>query len=179
MIEFKTKNPEFKVLMNGKIEISFQVEKSILRALEQFKEDKELTIQIKEYHQKRTLSQNAYMWKLLEEIGKKLQLSKEQVYKNYIKDYGLNEIMPLRNDAVERFNQTWCKNGIGWFTEILGKSKLNGYTNIIAYYGSSTYNTQEMARILDAVINDCEELDIPTMTLSEVLHLQNDNEVRK
>lgn len=179
MIEFRAKKPEFKFLMNGEVEISFTTEKSILRQLEGLKDDKELTVQVKEYRQKRSLSQNAYMWVLLDEIGKTLNRSKEDIYRELVKDYGVFEILPLKDEAVKRFNHNWSKNGLGWFTETIGQSKLKGYTNLIAYYGSSTYDTQEMNRLLDAVVNECQELGIQTMTLSEIMLLQNDNEVIK
>ena len=175
MIEFKTNKPEFKFLMNGKVEISFITEKSILRQLEGLKDDIDLTVQVKEYRQKRSLSQNAYMWVLLDEIAKAVNRSKEDVYRELVKDYGVFEIIPLKDEAVKRFNHNWTKNGLGWFTDVLGKSKLKGYTNLIVYYGSSTYNTKEMTRLLDAVINECQELGINTMTLSEIMLLQNDN----
>ena len=81
MIEFRTNKPEFKFLVNGKIEISFTTEKSILKQFDNLKDDKELTVQVKEYKQKRSLSQNAYMWVLLDEIGKAINRSKEDVYK--------------------------------------------------------------------------------------------------
>lgn len=175
MIEFKTNKPEFKFLMNGKVEISFITEKSILRAFESLKDDIELSVQVKEYRKKRSLSQNAYMWVLLDEIGKAVNRSKEDVYRELVKDYGVFEIIPLKDEAVKRFNHNWAKNGLGWFTDVLGKSKLKGYTNLIVYYGSSTYDTKEMTRLLDAVINECQELGIQTMTLSEIMLLQNDN----
>lgn len=176
MIEFRTNKPDFKFLVNGKVEISFTCEKSIIRQFEGLKDDKELTVQVKEYRQKRSLSQNAYMWVLLDEIAKAVNRSKEDIYKELVKDYGVFEILPLKDEAVKRFNHNWSKNGLGWFTETLGQSKLKGYTNIIAYYGSSTYDTKEMNRLLDAVVNECEDLGIQTMTLSEIMLLQNDNE---
>lgn len=179
MIEFRTKKPEFKFLVNGKVEISFTTDKSILKQFNDVKDDKELTVQVKEYRQKRSLSQNAYMWVLLDEIAKAVNRSKEDIYKELVKDYGVFEILPLKDDAVKRFNFNWSKNGLGWFTEIIGQSKLKGYTNLIAYYGSSTYDTQEMNRLLDAVVNECQELGIQTMTLSEIMLLKNDNEVIK
>lgn len=175
MIEFKTNKPEFKFLVNGKVEITFTCDKSILRQFESLKDDIDLTVQVKEYRQKRSLSQNAYMWVLLDEIAKAVNRSKEDVYRELVKDYGVFEIIPLKDEAVKRFNHNWAKNGLGWFTDVLGKSKLKGYTNLIVYYGSSTYDTKEMTRLLDAVINECQELGINTMTLSEIMLLQNDN----
>lgn len=176
MFEFKTKKPEIKLLFNGKVEISFTCNKSILKQFESFKEDIDLTVQIKEYRRKRSLSQNAYLWVLLDEIAKVINSTKEEVYKELVKDYGVFIIIPLKDEEVKRFNHNWSKNGLGWFTQSMGKSKLKGYTNLIAYYGSSIYNTKEMARLIDAVINECEELGIPTMTLDEIMLLKNDND---
>lgn len=176
MIEFKTKKPDIKVLLNGKVEISFKGDKSIIKQFEGLKDDIELTVEVKEYRQKRSLSQNAYMWVLLNEIAKVLDSTKEKIYKELVKDYGVFEVLPLKNEAVERFTHNWTKNGLGWFTEILGESKITGYTNLIAYYGSSTYDTKDMARLLNAVVEECQELEIPTMTMEEILLLKNDND---
>lgn len=177
MIEFKAENsPRVAILLNGNVEITFTASKK--SALKEFDglQDKPLTVTVKEYRPKRSLSQNAYLWVLLDKLAAKINRSKEEVYKDYVKDYGVFEILPIRNDATERFVRNWSKNGLGWFTEDLGESKLNGYTRLIAYYGSSTYTTAELKRVLDAVIQDCKEQGIQTMPLSEIMLLQNDND---
>lgn len=176
MIEFKASpSPKIAVLLDGAVEITLTTTKSALKAFEGLR-DKELTVTIKEYSKKRSLSQNAYLWVLLNELGVKLNLSKEDVYKRYIKDYGIFEIVPIKNEAVERFKRNWSKNGLGWFTEDLGESKLKGFAKLIAYYGSSTYTSDEMRRLLDAVVEDCKEQDISTMTLADIMLLKNDND---
>lgn len=176
MIEFKTENkPRIALLLDGQTEITFTAPKSVLRAFDGLT-DKPLTITVKEYRPKRSLSQNAYLWVLLDKLAEKLNRSKEDIYKIYVKDYGVFEPLPIRNDAVEGFIAKWSKNGLGWFCEDLGESKLNGYTKLLAYYGSSTYNSKEMTRLIDAVIQDCEDQGIPTMPLKDFMLLQNDND---
>lgn len=176
MIEFKTeKKPKIAVLLDEQVEITFSTKKSVLREFDGLP-DKPLTVQVKEFREKRSLSQNAYLWVLLDKLGAKLNISKEAVYKSYVKDYGVFEILPIRNDAVNSFITKWGKNGLGWFTEDLGASKLNGYTKLIAYYGSSTYNSKEMTRLIEAVINDCKEQGIQTMPLTDIMLLVNDND---
>lgn len=177
MIRFKAENkPRIAFLLDGKVEITLTTTKENIRNFEAIP-DKELEVTIKEFRPKRSQSQNSYLWVLLNEIAKKIDRSKEDVYKELIKDYGVFEILPIRNEAVESFKSKWGKNGMGWFCEDLGESKLAGYTKLIAYYGSSTYNTQEMKRLIDAVINECVELGINTMSLSEIMLLQNDNDI--
>jgi hypothetical protein len=60
----------------------------------------------------------------------------------------------------------WSKNGIGWITETF-PSKIEGCTNVILYFGSSTYDTAQMHRFLDLVIEICDENDIDTITPNE------------
>lgn len=176
MIEFKAApKPKIAVLLDGTVEITLTTTKSVLKAFDGLK-DKELTVTIKEYSKKRSLSQNAYLWVLLNELGIKLNKSKEEIYKHYIKDFGIFEIMPIKNEAVERFKTNWGKNGLGWLTEDLGDSKIKGYTKLIVYYGSSTYKSDEMRRLIDAVILDCNEQGINTMSLSDIMLLKNDND---
>jgi hypothetical protein len=175
MIEFKAeKCPKVAILLNDAVEITFTTTKSVLRQFEGLSE-RDLTVTVKEYRQKRSLSQNAYLWVLLDQLAQKLNQSKEEVYKTFIRDYGVFEILPIKNEAVESFKHKWAK-GLGWFCEDLGDSKLNGYTKLIAYYGSSTYNTKEMTRLIDAVVADCKEQGIDTWALSDIMLLTNDND---
>lgn len=176
MVEFRAEQkPKIALLLDNRVEVTFTTTKSVLRQFEELK-DRELTVTVKEYRQKRSLSQNAYLWVLLDKLAQKLNQSKTEVYKNFVRDYGVFEILPLRNDAVESFKAKWGKNGLGWFTEDLGESKLKGYTKLIAYYGSSTYNTQEMTRLIDAVVTECKEFGIDTWALSDIMLLANDND---
>lgn len=176
MIEFRAENkPRFAFSLGGQAEITFTAPKSVVKAFEGLG-DKPLTVTVKEFRQKRSLSQNSYLWVLLDKLAEKVNRSKEDIYKIFIRDYGVFEILPVRNDAAERFIKLWEARGLGWVCEDLGESKLNGYTKLIAYYGSSTYNTQEMTRLIDAVVQECRELGIQAMPLSDIMLLQNDND---
>lgn len=169
--------PEISFTLDNKIKVTFITEKSNLAQFQRL-EDKKYIVEIKKYSKKRSLSQNSYLWVLLDELGKKLQMSKEEVYKKYISDYGVFEIIPIKNEAVDRFVKSWCNNGLGYLCRDMGESKVKGFTNLMVFYGTSSYTTQEMTRILEAVIMDCEEMDIDTMPLKDILLLGNDNDVR-
>lgn len=41
-------------------------------------------------------------------------------------------------------------------------------TDVVAYYGSSTYDTDEMARLIDEIVNEAKELGIETMPPEEL-----------
>ena len=178
MIQFTIQNkPKISFSLDNHIEVTFVTEKSNLKQLQKI-DDKQYIVEIKKYSKKRSLSQNSYLWVLLDELGKKLQMSKEEVYKKYISDYGVFEIIPIKNEAVDRFVKSWCNNGLGYLCRDMGESKVKGFTNLMVFYGTSSYSTQEMTRILEAVIMDCEEIGIDTMPLKDILLLGNDNDVR-
>lgn len=138
--------------------------KIITYLLEQAK-DKQF--EIKEYRQKRSLDSNAYCWVLLGKLQDKLHIPKEEIYRDLIKNIGSYEVIPVKNEAVERFVQAWKHNGIGWVCETT-KSKLEGFTNVLAYYGSSTYNTKEMSRLIELIVQECKQLNIETKSKSEI-----------
>ena len=156
-----------------KAKISLLLDTKDLSVVEELKKENKLNIELKKYRQKRSLDANAYMWVLVSKIQEKLNLPKEEIYKDAIKNIGVYEIIPVKNEAVERFIEAWKHNGLGWVCETT-KSKLDGFTNIIAYYGSSTYNTKEMSRLVDLIVQECKQLDIETMTPEELSRLKEE-----
>lgn len=82
--------------------------------------------ELKEYKQKRSLDSNAYAWVLLGKLQDKLHIPKEDIYRDLIKNIGSFEIIPVKNEAVERFRQAWSNHGLGWVTETM-KSKLERF----------------------------------------------------
>lgn len=132
-----------------------------------FKQDKSKKYEVKEYKEKRSLDANAYAWVLLGKLQDKLHIPKEEIYRDAIKNIGSYEVIPIKNEAVEKFRQAWSKKGLGWITETT-KSKLEGYTNVLAYYGSSIYDTKEMTRFIEQIIQECEQLDIETKSKTEI-----------
>lgn len=178
IIKFLIKNkPKISFSLDNQIEITFVTSKSNLKQFQALK-DEEMTVEVKKFSKKRSLSQNSYMWVLIDKISEAVNKSREDVYKSYVRDYGVFNIIPIKENAVERFVSGWGKNGLGWFCEDLGESKLKGYCKLIAFFGTSTYTSEEMNRILDAIILDCEEMGIETLTLSEAMLLKNENDIR-
>ena len=123
--------------------------------------------EVKEYKEKRSLDANAYAWVLLGKLQDRLHIPKEDIYRDLIRNIGSYEVVPIKNEALSKFKQAWSKNGLGWITDTT-KSKLEGYTNVIAYYGSSIYNTKEMSGFIELIIQECEQLHIETRSKEEI-----------
>ena len=136
------------------------------------KKEKKYVADIKEYRERRSLDANAYMWVLVGKLSGKLGLPPEEIYRAAIRDVGDNyEVMPVRNDALERWKAIWQSNGLGWLCEEIGPSKLDGYTNVRNFYGSSAYDKAQMSRLIDNIVQDCKVQCIETLTPAELARL--------
>jgi len=133
---------------------------------------KQLSVEVKQYRQKRSLDANSYLWVLCQKIAEVIRSTKELVYQKTIREVGQFEILPIREDAVETFIDRWSSKGLGWFAEVLDDSKLPGYKKIIAYYGSSVYDTREMSILIDEIVSQAKELNIETLPPDEVESLK-------
>lgn len=123
-IDYETRKPK----------ISLVLDTNEIDVVEQLKNVNKLNVELKKWRQKRSLDSNAYMWTIAEKISQKLGITKIEVYRDAIKEVGQCEVLPIKDEAVETFINAWKHNGQGWLCEIIGKSKLKGYTNVTAYY---------------------------------------------
>lgn len=121
-------------------------------------------LSLKEHREKRSLDANAYAWVLIHKLAAAMGIPPVEVYRNAIRGVGDNYTpMCVREQDVERFTRNWQKNGLGWLVDSLGASQVPGCRNLAAYHGSSTYDTKQMARLIDNLIQDCKALDIETL----------------
>ena len=127
-----------------------------------------LEVEISKQKKKRSLDSNSYLWTLCQKIAEVIQSTKELVYQKFIRDVGQFEIVPIKNEAVERWIEVWNSKGLGWFAEVMEDSKLKGYKKVISYYGSSVYDQREMSVLLDEVVRECKELGIETLPPDEI-----------
>ena len=134
---------------------------------------KKYVAELKEYRKKRSLDANAYCSVLIGQLAAKLRITPLEVYREAIRAIGGNYyVTPIKNDAVPRYRQIWEAHGLGWICEEMGDSKLDGYTNVISYYGSSEYDTRQMSRLIDLIVMECKEQGIETMTPRELALLK-------
>lgn len=139
------------------------------RFCDEMRPGKTYEAELKEHQKKRSLDANAYFWSLCGKLAARVGLPKEEVYRSLIPDVGDNyEILPIRDEAVEKWCESWEGKGTGWVCEVLGQSKLPGYTNVITYYGSSTYDTRQMSRLIELMVHECKLHGIETMTPQEL-----------
>ena len=113
-------------------------------------------VKINKHREKRSLNANAYLWKLVTEIGNILNKSKEEVYLQMLIDYGQSEMVSILSVIDVK--------GYFKYYKLAGTSLLNGkeFNHYKIYKGSSEYDTKEMSILLNGVVQEAKNLGIKT-----------------
>lgn len=125
--------------------------------------DKPFMLTLEQRKKQRSLNANAYCWVLCQKIAEKVGATKEAVYRKNIREAGSFNILEMATEAVPRFIEIWQSNGLGYIAEPCGEGASKGFMNVIAYHGSSTYNTHEMSRLIDALVAEAKSVGVETM----------------
>ena len=147
------------------------LKKEILKMLFVITKDGYYDVSIKEHREKRSKNANSYMWELVTQIADVIGSTKEEVYLQELKRYGQSMMIPVKSGnpgqrpdgyfKYYEFNQKgYIKNvPVDWY---------------IVYKGSSDYDTKEMSILLNGIVSDCKELDIPTLEDIRIRELIDD-----
>ncbi len=136
-----------------------------------FDQDREKQFEIKEHKEKRSLNANSYCWVLIGKIAEVLGNTKEEVYREYIKHKGIYRIITIDSKAAPTFIKLWNDKGLGWICET-SETKIVGLIDVVAYYGTSSYNTKQMASFIDYIVQEAKQLGIQTLTPDEIERLK-------
>jgi hypothetical protein len=136
--------------------------------------DKVYCAELKEHREKRSLDANSYLWVLLDQMADVLGDTKEVLYQRYVKNCGPFRDFCLDVDEAKTFRTAWEMLGVGWPTEQVDYTPDGEKLIIRAYYGSSQYNTKQMSRLIDMVVEDCKVLGIETLTPDKLSMLKEE-----
>jgi hypothetical protein len=156
--------------LSGKavLNLSVNEKQSAMACFDELRSCEKLSIKIGKYREKRSNDANAYCWVLIGKLAEKLNIPRDEIYRNAIKQVGGNyEIVCVQDKAVEKLCSGWRGNGIGWQTDTM-PSKIDGCTNVVLYYGSSTYDTASMSRLINIIVDECKDQNIDTRTPDKI-----------
>lgn len=148
-----------------------------MRILSEFiqEDSKILTIQIglneeiEVKRKKRSKNSNSYFWELLQQLCLEMNLDVIQEYRKRVKELGIFKQWELDTINVPTFEKIWQDRGIAWFTEKV--EEIGNKTIINAYYGSSSYNSKQMSKLIDNLVQDCKQIGIQTLDEIEIEEL--------
>lgn len=135
--------------------------------LEKYANRLPLDIEIKVKRQHRSLDANSYMWVLCDRIAAEIGITKEEVYRQHIREVGVFDDIAVAEAGTKTFIDNFESNGVGWIAEVL-PCKLKGCDKVRCYYGSSTYDSKQMSRLIDSVIDTAKEYQIETLPPDEL-----------
>lgn len=139
--------------------------------------DRVLDIEIKVHREKRSTRANALCWELCSQIGRALTppIPKEEVYRQAIKDVGVFIQVCIRKGDYPAFDRQWQGRGTGWFTEITDTHDYMDVVDVMAYCGSSTYDTKEMSTLIDYLVDQAEQMELQiAYDLREIEQIKED-----
>lgn len=123
-------------------------------------EDGEYIVTIEAKKKKRSLDQNAYFWKLLGEICKKENgdlKGIEDLYVNLLEMAGAKYTATIiKHEALEEFKK------LVRHVKIIKQQTIKNvlYDTVYVFYGSSTFNSAEMSKLIDVTLNYAAEVGV-------------------
>lgn len=150
---------------SGKIIISFELNEEPTDAINAIASCEKLSITAKKFRQKRSLDANGYCWALMTKIADAINSSKDEVYEEMLQKYGY-----LYQDE-DGYIPVTVKSGVD-MSKIQGHWKFfksNGkFDSYLMIKGSSEYDSAEMAKFIDRIVEEAKDLGIETATPAEL-----------
>lgn len=158
--------------------LSINEKQNAMALYDELRETEKLSFTVDKYREKRSSAANRYCWKLCGEIAEKLSNdkvvhTKEDIYREAIKNCGVWYDDEVEPEKVNWRCTAWQKIGTGWITERVDFTPDGNKEIIRFYYGSSMYNTKQMSRLIDNIVQDCKALGIETMPPDEIERLKS------
>ena len=143
----------------GGIELTFQVDHHQLATVDDLK-PQEYAIEVKKPYKKRSLNQNSYLWALINEICLEEDgdiSGAEDKYIQLLQMAGAKSvILEMPREAVDDFKEVF--RTIKILDEYRDRDGIKA--TVQAFYGSSTFDTKEMAQLVDTKIRYASEIGI-------------------
>lgn len=162
--------------MSGKMKIEYTIESGCTPEDIERARGKNLRLRVVEWREKRSLDANAYYWQLLTKLADKLGISKPFAHNLMLRRYGQPEIIDGRmvyavlpdSDSGTRIADEAETYHIKPTSEIkVGTGGMN-FRTYIMLRGSSTYDTNEMSKLINGLVLECKEQDIETLPPDEL-----------
>lgn len=138
------------------VELPCDMEEEIQSLQKYIAKGKRITVTIK--REGRSRDANSALWHLIGEMAVKLHTTKEELYRELLKRYGVFTHLVVKREAVASLNKLW-NGAVVELGEIPMRNDQIG-VQLQVYYGSSTYDTKQFARLLDGAISEAGEMGI-------------------
>lgn len=141
----------------GDLEITFAICDYNSKANTEELEKELYSLEIKKPRSKRSLNQNAYLWSLIHDLALKMDEDDMDVYIKLLNEtkakYEILKVLAAaENDLKKCFR----------VVKMIKYDDNKEYAYFQCYYGSSSFTTEEMNKLINTAVSWCNELNIPT-----------------
>ena len=140
------------------ITVNIGPDNSIMKRLYNKYNQKPLLINVDFFRKKRSNEQNAYFWKCVQVLAAALGNDNWDQYLLELERYGKYITLMIEKDAYSDLANLYRETKI--VGERVDKKTKKEYYEVNCFYGSSSYNSKEFARLIDGVINDMKDADV-------------------
>lgn len=150
--------------LTGQFQITFSInEQSAINEIDKIKDCK-LSIRAVKHRERRSLDANALLWLCIGRLAEALRSDKWEVYLQMLKRYGKFTYICVKQNVVDAVKAQWRE------CEVIGEVNINGQiaTQMLCYFGSSTYDTKEMSVLIDGVISEMKEMELELPTSEDM-----------
>lgn len=129
-------------------------------------QDQDKRYEVKEVKRKRSLTQNAYYWVMLNKLAAKLRMPDHEVHYNMLRDYGVHDVFSILDSIpIDGYFRYYDVIGHGW-------ADGRYFKHIRVYKGSSQMSSQEFSRLIDGVREECVLQGIDVATPEEIARMK-------
>ena len=150
--------------------VTLQVPKIAVNDLFKLKDD-DLDVEIKKHREKRSLTANGYLWVLCRELASKMNSSMFDIYKLKLREYSTWWDEIIISDKIFNYLKKQENEEHAEFRVVDELERKGNKVRARVYLGSSKFDTKEMSRVIDGIIQDCKEQGIDTMPPDELERL--------
>lgn len=157
------RNPKLEFIDN-KYSLKFDVIGSPVKSRQMILTVKEkqidkLTVEVDKPKTQRSLRSNSFMWEICGRIAERAKTDKYDIYRMAIRETNNFFQFDIKEEEVELFQQIWRCRGEGWFADVIDNSEDKpGHKKLFGYYGSSQYDTVQMADLIERVLQGAKDL---------------------
>lgn len=151
--------------ITGRLTVLFEPNEEFREAYEELKDYDNLSFEIKPYRRRRSLDANAYYWTLLTKFSKVIGLSNPEAHNMMLCGYGQAELfegkpvyitIPDTEDAEKQVKKA---TDYHLYPTSQVREGIDGimYRTYKLLRGSHTFNTEEMSRLINGLVECCKE----------------------
>lgn len=153
----------YKDMTDGGLRLLFGSESDFNADIGEILTYEKITLKIAKYKAKRSLDANAYYWVLLTKLARILKTSNNELHNRMLCDYGQpwivgdslhRAMLPDTDDVAEKVARS-TEYHLRPTTQVTTLADGKDYRTYITMRGSSSYNSEEMARLIEGLISDC------------------------